>query len=89
MHPAEINAEIRKAGATQTAIAETLGVSPATVSAVINGRIKSKRVASAIALVVSRSVVSLWPEKDSRTKKQRELASAKAAIGSQKFKRAT
>lgn len=89
MHPAEINAAIKKAGTTQSAIAEVLDVTPATVSAVINNRLKSKRVQEAIANVTRSSVAVLWPEhRTQQQTKQSALQKARAAIGHSKTRKA-
>jgi lambda repressor-like predicted transcriptional regulator len=63
MHPADINAALLKAGANQTRIAEKHNVSCNAVSSVIHGRMKSRRLANAIAKVTGIPVNTLWPGK--------------------------
>ncbi len=61
MHPADINAALIKCGTNQTQIAERLGVTQSTVSYVIWGRVRSRRVAHAIAKATGLPVDQLWP----------------------------
>lgn len=61
MHPADINAALIKAGSNQARIAEALSVSNNAVSIVIHGRMKSLRIANAIATTTGISINKLWP----------------------------
>jgi len=67
MHPADINAALRKAGSNQARIAEQLRISGNAISNVIYSRMTSYRVANAIAKVTGLSVNTLWPGKYNRT----------------------
>jgi lambda repressor-like predicted transcriptional regulator len=61
MHPADIQAAIKKAGHSQAAIAAELRVSRMAVSHIIHGRGKSRRIASRIAQLVAIPLSDLWP----------------------------
>ncbi len=63
MHPADIQAALKKKGVTQAAIACKLGVSEMTVSRVVRGTDSSRRVAQAISEVIGIPVSTLWPER--------------------------
>lgn len=63
MHPADIKAALQKRGTNQAKIAETMKVSRSTVSYVIQGRGKSRRVADAISQATGIPVDRLWPGK--------------------------
>lgn len=52
MKAIEIRAAIARAGTSQTAIAEYLGVTPASVSRVVNGTMRSQRIEAELAKVV-------------------------------------
>jgi lambda repressor-like predicted transcriptional regulator len=54
MHPADIKATIRKKGLTQERIARQIGVTPMTVSEVINKRLVSDRVMRGIAAALGK-----------------------------------
>ncbi|MEX2524457.1 MAG: helix-turn-helix domain-containing protein [Gammaproteobacteria bacterium] len=62
MHPADIKAALKKNGKSQSVLAKELGVSPAAVHLVIEGRTHSKRVAKAISQITGYSIDELWPE---------------------------
>lgn len=61
MHPADINAALIKRGYNQTRIADILDVRQCHVSHVIYGRIKSNRVAAAIAAAIDTPISQIWP----------------------------
>jgi lambda repressor-like predicted transcriptional regulator len=61
LHPADIQAAIRKAGQTQAEIARALDVQEAAVSLVVHGRSKSRRVAQEISRVTGIPLTRLWP----------------------------
>lgn len=63
MHPADIKAALHKRGINQSRIAETMKVSRSTVTYVIQGRSKSRRIAVAISQATGISVERLWPGK--------------------------
>lgn len=63
MHPADIQAALKKRGSSQTKIAATAKVTPAHVSYVIVGRTKSRRIANLISQATGISVDRLWPGK--------------------------
>lgn len=54
MKPQDIKAAITKAGTTQTAIAEHLEVSIGSVSRVINGTMRSKKIEAALEKITGR-----------------------------------
>jgi lambda repressor-like predicted transcriptional regulator len=61
IHPADLKALIAKAGTSQAQIAHQIGVSDSTMSNVICGRGNSRKVASAIAKAVGKTLDELWP----------------------------
>lgn len=61
MHPADIQAALKKRGKTQASIATDLSVSKPHVAYVIHGRSKSGRVALAISQATGIPVDRLWP----------------------------
>jgi lambda repressor-like predicted transcriptional regulator len=61
MHHEDIKAELRKRGVKPADVAKHLLVSQETVSKVIRGQAKSRRVADAVAKIVGHSVLTLWP----------------------------
>jgi lambda repressor-like predicted transcriptional regulator len=63
MHPEDIKASLKKKGSSGAQIARQLTVSRSTVSEVISGRTKSRRIARTISLAVGISVSQLWPGK--------------------------
>jgi lambda repressor-like predicted transcriptional regulator len=69
MHPEDIKAAIRKRGFTLTEIAVSLGDRSASgptkgaVSRVVQGIVKSRRIASAISQAAGLPVSTLWPGK--------------------------
>ncbi len=63
MHPADIQAALKKRGKTQADIATDLAVSRPHVAYVIQGRSKSRRVAEAISKATGIPVDRLWPGK--------------------------
>lgn len=63
MHPADIQAALKKLGITQRTIANELDVSEVTVSTVIKGRVTSRRIADFISAKINRNVDAIWPDK--------------------------
>jgi len=63
MHPADIKAAIQKRDSSQTKIAKAMKVSRSTITYVIQGRTKSRRVANAISAVTGLPVERMWPGK--------------------------
>lgn len=61
MHPADIQAALRKAGVSQKDIAEKFEISESTVSQVIHGLSKSRRIAEDIASVIGKEISDIWP----------------------------
>jgi lambda repressor-like predicted transcriptional regulator len=61
MHPADIQAALRKAGVSQKTIADKFGVTESTVSQVIHGQSKSRRVAEYMASVIEKEIHNIWP----------------------------
>lgn len=61
MHPADIQAALKKAGKSQADIARELRVTPATVSEVIHGLTTSRRIANHISKITGLSLSKLWP----------------------------
>lgn len=57
----EIQYRMKRAGVTQAAIAEKLGIKPPTVCNVIKGTATSARVKTAIAKALGLSVDEIWP----------------------------
>ena len=62
MHPADIQAALKKRGLTQQAIADQLRVSPITVSQVIRGKNISDRIMKAVAKAIEKPVQYVFPE---------------------------
>ncbi len=62
MHPADIQAELKKKGITQARLAEELNVDPMAVSRVIHRQLVSDRVMQAIAERVGRHHYEVFPE---------------------------
>lgn len=63
MTPYEIRAALQERGATLTAVAQVIGVTVTTVSKVIDGKDKSRRVASVISNFLEIPLDTLWPGK--------------------------
>lgn len=61
MHPADIQAALRKAGVSQKSIAEKFDVSESTITQVIHGGSKSRRIAEEIAELISKDIEDIWP----------------------------
>lgn len=62
MHPADINAAIRKAGDTQTSISKRAGVTKASVNGVMSGRGRNKRIEGLISEATGLPLHELWPQ---------------------------
>jgi len=62
MHPAQIKAALVMGGYKQIDLANELGLSPNTVSAVVKGRSRSKQVEERIAAITGHSLAELWPQ---------------------------
>lgn len=63
MHPEQIKAEMRMAGITPAALADSLSVAKSTISQVISGRTESARIKAKIAEILGRSITAIWPDK--------------------------
>jgi lambda repressor-like predicted transcriptional regulator len=78
MNPELIKASLRIKFKTLSKFADALGVHPNTVYSVIDGGIKSKRVAQAIAKAIGEEPNKLWPGKypelDNDFRKQQAIA---------------
>lgn len=61
MHPAQIKAAIQMRGYTQAQIATECRVEANTVSAVVHGRSRSRRIEQRIAAVTGLPLPMLWP----------------------------
>lgn len=61
MHPADIKAELEKAGSSQVEIARQCKVSDVAVNHVIYGRSTSRNIAGAIANITGKTLDQLWP----------------------------
>ena len=75
MHPADIKAALHKKGLTSKAVAAHFGITEGSVSQIINGHKKSRRVAVYISKRVRIPVAQLWPNSYPAV----ELAELKAA----------
>jgi lambda repressor-like predicted transcriptional regulator len=62
MHPADIKAALMKAGYSQTDVARECSVTPTSVSDVINGRSRSKRIENRISIILRAPKGDLWPQ---------------------------
>lgn len=71
MHPADIQAELKKRGITQKQIALELEVSEFHVSAVINKERPSDRVMRAVAQAIGRDHREVFPEYYFRVKRRK------------------
>lgn len=79
MHPADIQAALKKARITQLDIAQQLDVSPSAVSAVIKGRISSRQIRGYISQVLELDENALWPPKHKPTLPKPILPPVRAA----------
>jgi len=61
VHPADIHAALKKAGATQVSVARSLDVSHSAVQLVLRGATKSARIATQISQVTGLPVSTLFP----------------------------
>jgi lambda repressor-like predicted transcriptional regulator len=61
VHPADIHASLKKAGATQMSVARGLGITHGAVYLVMQGATKSARIARRISEVTGIPVAQLWP----------------------------
>jgi len=61
MHPADIQALLKKSGSSQKDIATRIGVTPQAVNRCVHGHIRSKRIAAAISEVTKFPVETLFP----------------------------
>lgn len=62
MHPEDIKAALKKAGASMAHLARDLGVSRASVGVVVDGFSRSKRTEDAIAHVLGLDAGQIWPQ---------------------------
>lgn len=74
MHPADIKAELVKAGKSQSDIAAEQGVSQPMVSQVIQGKATSHPIASRIAKAIGKPVGEIWPGKYPTATRERVAA---------------
>ena len=63
MHPADIQAALKKQDYSMADVGKALSVSRYMVCNVIHGRTKSRRIANAIAKLLNTSANELWPGK--------------------------
>jgi lambda repressor-like predicted transcriptional regulator len=70
MHPADIQAEIKKAGLTQKAIAQEYGCSEFNISRIINTRWGSEPVMKFIANKIGKEPHTIFPKYFMRTKRR-------------------
>jgi len=61
--PQKINSMLLSAGHTQASMARALGVNAVSVCNVVNGRLRSRRIAQAISDAVKIPIRDLWPGK--------------------------
>ena len=61
MHPADIQCALKKKGVCMADIATALEVSSVSVSNVVAGKTKSRKIASAIAKVIDKPIDDIWP----------------------------
>lgn len=62
MHSAEIQAALKVRGYSQAVLADEVGVKPAAVSMVINGRGRSAQIEARIAAITGYTLEELWPQ---------------------------
>ena len=72
MHPEEIKAAMRIAGTTPAMLADELQVAPSSVSQVIAGLIRSKRIQLRISQIISKPVDVIWPKKPAVLRRSRQ-----------------
>jgi lambda repressor-like predicted transcriptional regulator len=63
MHPAYIQAELKRLGITQVEIAHKFGVSAPFVGKLIRGETSSHRIARHVARLLGKRVHDLWPNR--------------------------
>ena len=61
MHPADIKAELQKAGSSCARVADEAEVKRSTVSKVVNGQKRSRKVAFIIAAKLGKPAHQVWP----------------------------
>jgi lambda repressor-like predicted transcriptional regulator len=74
MHPAYIQAELKRRGISQSDIARKFGVSPSFVSRLIYGETSSHRVARYIAKSIDSQVHKCWPTRYHNQPRNRRAA---------------
>jgi lambda repressor-like predicted transcriptional regulator len=62
LHPADIQAELKKKGITQVMVAKALGVHPTTVGRVIQGKETSDRIMRFVAKAIKRDLHEVFPK---------------------------
>lgn len=72
MHPEEIKAAMRIAGTTPAMLADELEVAPSSVSQVIAGLIRSKRIQLRISQIIGKPVDVIWPKKTAVLRRSRQ-----------------
>ncbi len=75
-NPEEIKAAMRMKGTTPAALADELRLSKSTVSQIINGVGKSRRVQEAIAKLIGRPVDEIWTPRQSAMRRTNKSHSA-------------
>lgn len=65
MHHEQIKAELRIAGTSPAMLADELGISQSSISAVVRGVQRSQRVMGRIAQIIEKPVDEIWPPKPS------------------------
>lgn len=66
LHARQIKAQLILAGITHKQIAESLGVQRPSVSEVVGGLKKSKRIRAAVARALGTTIEALWPPENNR-----------------------
>lgn len=61
MHPADIQAAIKKAGSSQTELGAQLDVTQQAVNRCVHGHIRSRRIAARISAITGIPIDELWP----------------------------
>ena len=79
MHPAYIRAALHEKKFPPIRIAERLDVYPSAVSGVINGKVRSRRIALEVSRVVGKPISVLWPGAYDTPRKRRRQRCVRAA----------
>lgn len=62
MHPADIQAALKKKGYSQAKLARELGLHPVSISRVILGKEVSNRIMNAVAVIIGQPVQFIFPD---------------------------